>query len=107
MKELKRERDITPIEQKSFTVFVDGQETEAVQGETVLAVMMSTGTVRFMENDHQNVSGEYCGMGVCHACHVKINQQYKRKACQTLIEPNMHIYTETNRFNDIGIEDLL
>jgi hydrogen cyanide synthase HcnA len=48
-------------------------------------------------NDHGQISGAYCGMGVCQCCLVKIDGRHKRRACQTLVRPGMHIETRTNR----------
>lgn len=103
MESYRRKQDITPITKQIFSLTVDDKIVQSVLGETVLAVMLSTGKATLMENDHQANCGAYCGMGICHACHVKINGRYKQKACQTITEPNMQVYTRTNRFQDIGI----
>ncbi|KAF7772180.1 hydrogen cyanide synthase HcnA [Pseudoalteromonas citrea] len=57
-----------------------------------------------MVNDHQGISGAYCGMGVCHCCHVKVNKRYKKRACQTVVKPQMVVETLTNRFSEEGIK---
>ena len=104
MNQIHRTGDITPIEGKKLIVQVDGQKVETVSGETVLSVMMTTGIREVMENDHKVNCGAYCGMGVCHCCHVKINGRYKQRACQTIVESNMDIQTQANRFQDVGVD---
>ena len=103
MTKVQRSRDITPLEDESFDIFVDGEAINAVPGETVLGVMMAAGKRQLMQNDHQKVCGAYCGMGVCHCCHVKINNRYKQRACQTPVEAGMKITTNCNRIQEIGV----
>ncbi len=103
MSEFHRISDITPIEESTFVVNINGNSIPAADGETVLSVMMATGIRKLMENDHKITCGAYCGMGICHSCHVKINGRYKQRACQTIVEPDMQINTVTNKFNDIGV----
>ena len=58
-----------------------------------------------MKNDHNQISGAYCGMGICHCCHVKVDNKYKQRACQTLVKPEMEIQTLANRFSEEGIKN--
>ncbi|CAM4232194.1 2Fe-2S iron-sulfur cluster-binding protein [Pseudoalteromonas ostreae] len=101
---LKRTRDITPITKPSFEIKVNQKMVEVSDGETILSVLLATEQTGLMSNDHQVVSGAYCGMGVCHCCHVKVNQRFKKRACQTVVQPNMVVETLTNRFLEEGIK---
>ncbi|WP_457970700.1 cyanide-forming glycine dehydrogenase subunit HcnA [Pseudomonas sp. R4-84] len=91
-----RQYDIQPLE-ADMTVLLDGQAVNAAQGETVLTVIQALGRRHVARNDHDQISGAYCGMGVCHCCLVKIDGRHKRRACQTLVRPGMQIETRANR----------
>lgn len=94
---LRRTFDIQPLKQTDMTVRLDGQTVEAAEGETVLTVIQAVGRRQVGRNDHGQVSGAYCGMGICQCCLVKIDGRHKRRACQTLVRPGMHIETRANR----------
>ncbi|WP_434557534.1 cyanide-forming glycine dehydrogenase subunit HcnA [Pseudomonas sp. Z5-35] len=92
-----RHYDIQPLKQADMTVRLDGQTVNAAQGETVLTVIQAVGRRQVARNDHGQISGAYCGMGVCQCCLVKIDGRHKRRACQTLVRPGMQIETRANR----------
>ncbi|KPG82704.1 MULTISPECIES: (2Fe-2S)-binding protein [Pseudomonas] len=94
---LDRTFDIQPLVQADMTVHINGQAVSAAIGETVLSVIQSLGVRQIARNDHDQVSGAYCGMGVCQCCLVKINGRHKRRACQTLVRDGMLIETQVNR----------
>ena len=64
---LERTFDIQPLAHADMTVHVNGQPVSAAIGETVLSVIQSLGVRQIARNDHDQISGAYCGMGVCHA----------------------------------------
>lgn len=80
-----------------MTVCLDGRNVNAANGETVLTVIQALGQRQVARNDHQQISGAYCGMGVCQCCLVKIDGRHKRRACQTQVRPGMQIETLANR----------
>ena len=94
---LERTFDIQPLVQADMTVHINGQAVSAAIGETVLSVIQSLGVRQIARNDHDQVSGAYCGMGVCQCCLVKINGRHKRRACQTVVRDGMLIETQVNR----------
>ncbi len=96
---LERTFDIQPLAQADMTVHINGQPVTAAIGETVLSVIQSLGVRQVARNDHNQISGAYCGMGVCQCCLVKINGRHKRRACQTVVRDGMHIETQTNRIH--------
>ncbi|WP_040696260.1 2Fe-2S iron-sulfur cluster-binding protein [Pseudoalteromonas citrea] len=104
MKCLRRTKDIVPITSPSFEITVNQRQVTASEGETILSVLLATEHKALMVNDHQGISGAYCGMGVCHCCHVKVNKRYKKRACQTVVKPQMVVETLTNRFSEEGIK---
>ncbi|MCE0464263.1 MULTISPECIES: cyanide-forming glycine dehydrogenase subunit HcnA [Pseudomonas] len=94
---LRRKFDIQPLARADMTVCLDGRTVDAAHGETVLTVIQSLGQRQVARNDHHQISGAYCGMGVCQCCLVKIDGRHKRRACQTRVRPGMQIETRTNR----------
>ncbi|RON86094.1 cyanide-forming glycine dehydrogenase subunit HcnA [Pseudomonas fluorescens] len=97
---LQRTFDIQPLTQADMTVHINGQPVTAAIGETVLSVIQSLGVRQVARNDHNQISGAYCGMGVCQCCLVKINGRHKRRACQTVVRDGMQIETQVNRINE-------
>ena len=96
---LERTFDIQPLTQADMTVHINGQPVTAAIGETVLSVIQSLGVRQVARNDHNQISGAYCGMGVCQCCLVKINGRHKRRACQTVVRDGMLIETRVNRIH--------
>lgn len=94
---LERTFDIQPLVQADMTVHINGQAVSAAIGETVLSVIQSLGVRQIARNDHDQISGAYCGMGVCQCSLVKINGRHKRRACQTVVRDGMQIETRVNR----------
>lgn len=94
---LDRTFDIQPLAQADMTVHINGQPVNAAIGETVLSVIQSLGVRQVARNDYNQISGAYCGMGVCQCCLVKINGRHKRRACQTVVRDGMQIETQVNR----------
>lgn len=97
MKCLERTFDIQPLVQADMTVHINGQPVTAAIGETVLSVIQSLGLRQIARNDHNQIGGAYCGMGVCQCCLVRINGRHKRRACQTVVRDGMQIQTQVNR----------
>ncbi|WP_367253798.1 cyanide-forming glycine dehydrogenase subunit HcnA [Pseudomonas sp. stari2] len=96
---LERTFDIQPLTQADMTVHINGQPVTAAIGETVLSVIQSLGVRQVARNDHNQISGAYCGMGVCQCCLVKINGRHKRRACQTVVRDGMQVETQVNRIH--------
>ena len=97
MDDLNRKYDIQPLIQPDMTIVLNGQVVNAAQGETVLSVLNSVGVRQLSPNDHGQISGAYCGMGVCYCCLVNIDGRHKRRACQTVVRPGMQVETGLNR----------
>lgn len=97
---LERTFDIQPLAQADMTVHINGQSVDAAIGETVLSVIQSLGLRQIARNDHDQISGAYCGMGVCQCCLVRIDGRHKRRACQTVVRDGMQIETGFNRITE-------
>ncbi|MDH0646385.1 cyanide-forming glycine dehydrogenase subunit HcnA [Pseudomonas sp. GD03858] len=100
MQTMERSHDIQPLQHPDISLQLNGQPVLAAAGETVLSVLNAVGLRLVARNDHGQVSGAFCGMGVCHCCLVQIDGRPKRKACQTVVRPGMRIETEVNRVQE-------
>lgn len=100
---MNRKYDIQELNGVLFTLYINGQSVTAAEGETVLTVLNAVGLRKISCNDSQNIMGTYCGMGVCHSCLVNIDGRYKRRACQTVVQPGMRVETMTNRLMTGGL----
>lgn len=100
MHSMERSHDIQPLAHAEVTLQLNGRQVVAAAGETVLSVLNAVGLRQVARNDHGHNSGAFCGMGICHCCLVQIDGRPKRRACQTIVKPGMHIETEVNRVHE-------
>lgn len=84
---------------KKIQLIVDGKSVKAYEGETVHAALTAAG-IRRLKDSKSNHSksnrarGIFCGMGICYECLVTINQLTDQRACMTIVEDQMEIYTD-------------
>ena len=97
MQSMDRNHDIQPLSRADMTIELNGRLVPAAAGESVLNVLHAVGLRQVARNDHGQVTGAFCGMGVCHCCLVSINGRPKRRACQTVVRDGMLIETQVNR----------
>jgi predicted molibdopterin-dependent oxidoreductase YjgC len=75
--------------QSALTITVDGASVSVASGVTVAAALANAG----IESLRRSVSGEprgaVCAMGICHECRVTIDGVPHRRACMTVVAPNM------------------
>lgn len=101
----KRPMDIEPIVGDLVEITVNGEVMTAAAGETVLAALTAGGVQIVGRNDHGQLMGAFCAMGVCYCCTVKIDDIDKQRSCQTLVRPGMRVVTQYNRHvAGIGVE---
>ncbi|WP_028693098.1 (2Fe-2S)-binding protein [Pseudomonas cremoricolorata] len=93
---MERILDIQPLAADQLSLQVNGTQVTAAAGETVLSVLNAVGLRQVARNDHGQLSGAFCGMGVCHCCLVAIDGRAKRRACQTVVRAGMRIETQVN-----------
>ena len=93
---MERTLDIQPLPAEQIPLSINGKAVTAAPGETVLSVLNAVGVRQLALNAHGQVSGAFCGMGVCHCCLVAIDGRPKRRACQTLVRAGMRIETRVN-----------
>jgi predicted molibdopterin-dependent oxidoreductase YjgC len=75
------------------TVSVDGEEVAARAGESVAALLLATGRVRFRSTPSGAPRGPYCMDGTCHDCVVTIDGRPNQRACRTPVAAGMAITT--------------
>ena len=80
---------------EKIKIKINGKETNASQGDTVLASLVASGhkILKKSRKRHEN-RGPLCGMGVCYECQVSINGGPKQRACMAEVEDGMVILTD-------------
>lgn len=73
-------------------IFVNGRETAAYRGETVLAALIAAG-YRQLRKAHRSgeARGAFCGMGICSECLITIDGSPNRYSCMVEAEDGMEI----------------
>jgi NADH dehydrogenase/NADH:ubiquinone oxidoreductase subunit G len=73
---------------------IDGEAVEAVEGDSLLAVLLLTGrVVRRLEFGGAPRAG-FCLMGACQDCWVSLGDGERVRACTTLAANDMIIWTD-------------
>ena len=75
-------------------IFVNGRETYAYRGETVLAALVTAGYITLRRDKNGQPRGAFCGMGVCYDCLVSINGMPNRRSCMIEVEEGMEIWID-------------
>ncbi|MBD3414150.1 MAG: (2Fe-2S)-binding protein [Candidatus Aminicenantes bacterium] len=77
---------------------LNGKDTEAYEGETVLAALLAAGQKKIKINPvSRKPRGALCGMGVCFECRVTIDGIPNVRACMTEVKPGMIIETNDKK----------
>src|SRR6185295_8635654 len=69
----------------------DGQELEALPGESIAATLAAAGIVAVRSARSGAPRGPFCGMGVCFDCLVSVDGRPSQRACLTKIEAGMDV----------------
>jgi len=80
---------------KEIKIKINGKETTACQGDTVLASLVAAGHKIFKKSRklHEN-RGPLCAMGVCYECQVTIDGVPNQRACMAEVKNEMMILTD-------------
>lgn len=82
-------------DRKKVTVFIDGKQYEAYEGEMIAATLMANG---IMVHRHTSKSNEprgiYCGIGQCTDCVMTVDGKPNVRTCITPVKDNMKIETQ-------------
>ncbi|MBR0682496.1 FAD-dependent oxidoreductase [Roseomonas eburnea] len=69
----------------------DGQEIEALPGESIAAALSAAGIVAFRHTAKGEPRGLWCGMGACWDCIVTVDGRSGQRACLTKVEADMRV----------------
>ena len=76
------------------TVEVDGRRLEAIEGQSLAAVLVANGVWRFKRNPASGEPrGPFCGMGVCLECELVVDGRPGVRACLTPARDGMQVAT--------------
>lgn len=85
---------VVKSERKTIPFFLDGQPTQALEGDTVLtAILTQQAQLRTHEFSHASCGG-FCLMGACQDCWVTVGNGERIRACSTFLQADMQIYTQ-------------
>lgn len=85
-----------------YTIFFDGKEYKAQQGQTIAEALMGNGITTFRHDINDKPHGLYCNMGSCFQCLVTLNGQPNVRACFTLVKAGDRIQTQYDA--ECGVE---
>lgn len=88
-------RRVAEINRNKIDVIIDGTPVEALEGDTLLVVLMTAkGHVRLSEFGDGERAG-FCMMGACQDCWVWAENGARFRACSTAVEAGMRLTTNT------------
>lgn len=77
---------------RAVTIFVEGREIKASEGDTVAIAMLNSGLRTFRETPiSETPRAPLCLMGVCFDCLVEIDGMANRQACMLPVSEGMKI----------------
>ena len=80
---------------KKIIININGKDTPARLGDTVLASLLASGHVAMKKSRKLNEPrGPLCGMGVCYECQVSIDGKPNQRACMSEAKDKMVIKTD-------------
>ena len=83
---------------QEITLLVDGKETKAFKGETVLAALIASGYNILKANPvSHEPRGAFCGMGICFECTMTIDGIPNTRACMTEVHEGMIVETNAKK----------
>ena len=81
-------------QRETTTIIVDGDAVEAIEGQSVAALLLANGWRAFRHTDKtHSPRGLFCGMGICFDCLVTVNGVPNVRACMTPVRAGMVIET--------------
>ena len=81
--------------QKRVTIYFDGREMEALEGEPIAAALMAAGHLRLRETEKLRASrGVFCGIGQCLDCAMIVDDVPNIRTCITPVRAGMQVKTQ-------------
>ncbi len=82
-------------ERNKVTLFIDGVQYDAYEGEMIAAVIMANGLMIHRHTAKTNSPrGIYCGIGQCTDCVMVVNGKPNVRTCITPVEDMMTVETQ-------------
>lgn len=82
------------LETKSITFQFNGQDYNAVVGDTVVSALLVNNIRELREHEETGSKrGVYCNIGHCFECRVNVNGEQNIRACLTLVEEGMAVFS--------------
>lgn len=82
----------SPARTRAVSIFVNGREVQAFEGELLHAVLAASGFKALRKSKSAGGHrGFFCGMGVCFECLVTIDGVPGRQACDTEVVDGMRV----------------
>ncbi len=80
---------------EAVTVHVDGEALSARRGETIAAVLVAHGRLKFRSTEvRHEPRGIYCAIGKCTDCVMTVDGMPNVRTCVTLVEDGMTVTTQ-------------
>ncbi|KLK91342.1 hypothetical protein AA309_21070 [Microvirga vignae] len=90
---------VVPRHGTKLRLTIDGAAVEAVEGDSLLAVLLLNGrVVRHLEFGGEPRAG-FCLMGACQDCWVSLGNSERVRACTTLAADGMVLWTNPRKDN--------
>ncbi|MBU6081993.1 2Fe-2S iron-sulfur cluster-binding protein [Allobacillus halotolerans] len=81
-------------------LFIDGEKTTIIKGQSLATVLMQQKCLAFSELEAGVKRAPMCNMGVCYECSVQVKGQGTVRSCMTKAEDGMEVFTT-------GVEDVM
>ena len=84
---------LVELNRKKLTIYINGVATEALEGDTLLTVILTHQKfIRQTEFSGSERAG-FCLMGACQDCWVCTEDGSRLRSCSTLVQANMKLVT--------------
>ena len=85
---------LAETERMALRIFVDGQAVQALEGDTLMAAMLSAGDHLRDSEFGDGCRAGFCLMGACQDCWVWTEDGARLRACSTIVTDGMKITTQ-------------
>lgn len=93
------------IDKKKISIYYEGQEVEALEGEPIASALMSVG-IRYFRKTVKNKEnrGVFCAIGRCTDCMMIVDGQPNVRTCTTLVRDGMNVERQYGHSKNGGNE---
>ena len=72
----------------------DGRAVFARIGQTIAEALLGQGYLTVGRNQHSELRGVFCGMGICYECRAIVNGRPNVRICKTPVTPGCDVRTQ-------------